>query len=146
MQNSKGGNYLQHQHQGSMSLELGLELLILIQEALFQHSFFGCYRQPQNLFFLENYELFLIVKLYMRPMAVTRVCADYDSYLKIGPNQKKRSLDCQARQALFALWMTTIFEISVFQTPPYQKRASFEHYDIACKHKSKQTHKPQKMQ
>jgi hypothetical protein len=50
---------------------------------------------------------------------VTRLCADYDSYLKIGPNQKKRGLDCQARQALVALGTTTIFEILVFETPSY---------------------------
>ena len=37
---------------------------------------------------------------YMGPMVVFRVttvtpvCTDYDSYLKIGPNQKIRGLDC----------------------------------------------------
>ena len=51
----------------------------------------------------------------MRPMAVaqvttvTWVCKDYDSYLKIGPNRKKKGLDCWARQALFALKTTMIF-------------------------------------
>ena len=28
----------------------------------------------------------------MRPMAVPQVCVDYDSYVKIGPNQKKKGL------------------------------------------------------
>ena len=27
----------------------------------------------------------------MRPIAVTRVCVDYDSYFKIGPNDKKKN-------------------------------------------------------
>jgi hypothetical protein len=62
---------------------------------------------------------------HMRPMAVTHVItvtwvyADYNSYLKLGTNQKKRGLDCRARQALFALIMTIIIEISVVETPPY---------------------------
>ena len=55
----------------------------------------------------------------VRPMAVTRVCVDCDSYLKIGPHRKKKGSNCQARQALFALRMTTIFETWVFETPPY---------------------------
>ena len=45
---------------------------------------------------------------------VTRVCVDYDSYLKIGPNEKKRGSDCHAHRALFALGTTTIFETLVF--------------------------------
>ena len=28
----------------------------------------------------------------MRPMAVTRACVDYDSYLQIGPNHKLKGL------------------------------------------------------
>ena len=36
------------------------------------------------------------VEVHMRSMAVTQVCADYNSYLKIGPNHKKRGLDCRA--------------------------------------------------
>ena len=40
---------------------------------------------------------------------VIRVCANCDSYLKIGPNQKKMGLDCRARQALFVLKTTTIY-------------------------------------
>ena len=77
---------------------------------------------------------------------VPRVCVDYDSYVKIGPNQKKRGLDCQAHQALFALRTTTIFKTSVFETPPYYKRENFDHCNIASKHKSKHTHKPKKAQ
>jgi hypothetical protein len=46
--------------------------------------------------------------VYVRPMAITRVCTDYNRYLKIGPNHKKRVLDCRARQALFALKTTII--------------------------------------
>ena len=55
----------------------------------------------------------------MRPMVVsrgiivTRVCTDYDSYLKIRPNQKKMGSNCQVRRALFALKTTTILEPSV---------------------------------
>ena len=71
---------------------------------------------------------------------VTRVCEDYDSYLKIGPSHKKRGLDCWARQALFALITSTISKTSDFETPPYYKRANFEHCNIASKHKSKHTH------
>jgi hypothetical protein len=44
------------------------------------------------------------------------VYTDYDSYLKIGPNQKKMGLDFQACQALFALRTTTIFKTLVFET------------------------------
>jgi hypothetical protein len=55
----------------------------------------------------------------IRPMAVTRVCVDYNSYVEIGPNQKKRGLDSQARQALFALKTIIIFKSLVFDTPPY---------------------------
>lgn len=57
---------------------------------------------------------YFVTHMYLRPMAitqvttVTQVCADYDSYLKIGPNHKKRGKDCRARWALFALIMTTI--------------------------------------
>jgi hypothetical protein len=47
------------------------------------------------------------------------VCADYDSYLKIGPNRKKKGLDCRACQALFALKTIIISETLVFETPPY---------------------------
>jgi hypothetical protein len=49
------------------------------------------------------------VKHQLRPMAVTQACAGCDSYLKIGPNRKKRGSNCRARQALFTLKMTTIF-------------------------------------
>jgi hypothetical protein len=80
------------------------------------------------------------LKLYLRPLAVTRMCADYDSYLKIGPNQKKRGSKCWARQALFALKATTIFETSIFETPPCWKRTNFDDCNIASKHKSKHTH------
>ena len=76
----------------------------------------------------------------MRPMVVIQVCADHNSYLKFGPNQKKRGLDCQARQVLFVLGTTIIFNTLVFGTPLNQKRANFEHCDIANKHKSKHTH------
>jgi hypothetical protein len=48
-----------------------------------------------------------------RVITVTRVCADYDGYLKIGPHQKKWGSNCWARQALFAHKMTTIFETLV---------------------------------
>jgi hypothetical protein len=89
--------------------------------------------------------------VYVRPMAITRVCADYNRYLKIGPNHKKRVLDCRARQALFAT--TTIicqnnnnFRGFSFWDPPYLKRANFECYNIASKHENKHTHKPQKTQ
>ena len=51
---------------------------------------------------------------HMRPMVVTYVCSDYDSYLKIGPNQKEKGLDCRASRALFALWTTSIFETLIF--------------------------------
>ena len=57
----------------------------------------------------------------MRPTEVTRVttvtwvCMEYNSYFKIGPNHKKRGLDCQARQVLFALRTITIFETSVLR-------------------------------
>jgi hypothetical protein len=54
-----------------------------------------------------------------RATTVTQVCVDYINYLKIGPNRKKRGSDCRARQALFALRTTPIFEASVFETPPY---------------------------
>ena len=57
--------------------------------------------------------------VYMRPMAVSWVCADSDSHLKIGPNHKKRGSDCRARQAPFALITTTIYETLVLETPPY---------------------------
>ena len=78
--------------------------------------------------------------LHVRPMAVTwvttvnQMCVDYDSYLKIGPNQKIRGLDCRACQALFALRTTIIFQTSVSETLPYSKRANFDHCDIASKH------------
>jgi hypothetical protein len=52
-------------------------------------------------------------------MAVTRVCVDYNSYIEIGPNKKKRGLDSQARQALVALKTIIIFKTLVFETPPY---------------------------
>ena len=47
-------------------------------------------------------------------MAVTRVCADYNSYLKIGPNHKKKGLVCRTCRALLALKTTTIFETLIF--------------------------------
>ena len=50
-----------------------------------------------------------------RITTVTWVYVDYDSYLKIGPNQKKRGSDCRAHQALFALRTTTIFETLVLR-------------------------------
>ena len=43
----------------------------------------------------------------------------YDSYLKIGPNQKKMGLDSRARQALFALRTIMFFETLVLETPRY---------------------------
>ena len=57
--------------------------------------------------------------LHTRVITVTQVYANYDSYLKIGPNQKKKGLDCHTRQALFTLITTTIFKTLVFETPPY---------------------------
>ena len=60
----------------------------------------------------KPWSIFLgLYRVHMRPMAVnrvtilTRVCADYDSYLKIGPNQKKRGSNCRARQVLFVFKM-----------------------------------------
>jgi hypothetical protein len=54
-----------------------------------------------------------------RVTIATRVCADCDSYLKIGPNHKKRGSNYWVHQALFALRMTTILETSIFEALPY---------------------------
>ena len=48
-------------------------------------------------------------------ITVTQVCADHNSYLKIGPNRKKMYLGCRARQALFAIITTTIFETPILR-------------------------------
>ena len=74
-----------------------------------------------------------------RVTTVTWVCTDYDSDLKIGPNEKKMGLDCWARQALFDLRMTTIYETLDFETPPYWNKANFGDCNIASKHKTKHT-------
>ena len=63
-----------------------------------------------------------------RVTTLTEVCVDYVSYIKIGPNEKKRSSYCWARQVIFALitttTTTTTFEALVFEIPPYWKRVT----------------------
>jgi hypothetical protein len=81
------------------------------------------YAQLLSFFIMKQPSEFPVVDV--RRMAVTQVTTvtkvhvDCDSYLKIGPNHKKGGSNYQARQVLFALGMTTIFETLVLETPPY---------------------------
>ena len=91
----------------------------------------SCSDSPHNPWAIYH----LNVGVQMRPMAVTRVCADHKSHLKISPNHKKKGLKLSGLSSSVRPQIDNDFWDLGFWDAALLEEGDLDHCDIAAKHK-----------